>query len=177
VEAAQGVYYWIRLAILLIVVVLAVVMAVRQTRWRSFSTVRAVLAAAGHVVAYLALLLLTGVSVSLVWSLILFAIGLVAGYFAGRTSHVEARDGGPALKRASVGPVIAAVAYLLAAMTLLFGTSYLFALAMVFFALSVGVSVGQAASEMMRAAAGGSPAGPEPASAASAAPGEAAPPS
>jgi hypothetical protein len=151
VEAAQGLYYWIRLGTLLIVVVLAVVMTIRQIRWRSFSTVRAVLAAVGHVVAYLALLLLTGVSVSLGWSLVLFAIGLVAGYFAGRTSQVEVRDGRPALKRASVGPVIAAVAYALAAMTLLFGTSYLFALAMVFFALSVGVSIGQAASEVMRA--------------------------
>lgn len=55
-----------------------------------------------------------------------------------------------------MGPVFAAIVYVFATMTLLFGTSYLFALAMVFFAFSVGVTVGQVAVEVMKASMVGS---------------------
>lgn len=79
-ETAQQLYYWMRIGILLLVTVLAVFMAIRQARARPYSTTRDVLIAVGQAAAYLVLLLVTGVSVSVLWSVVLFLVGLAVGY-------------------------------------------------------------------------------------------------
>jgi len=156
VQAAYG----IRLALLLVVVVLAVVLLVRGLRPRAWSSGRAIALAAVEAVAVVVLILLTGVSVSWLWIGALFVLGAVAGFFAGRASRFSDAGGKPVLKRTPVAVPLTALAFVLAALTLLFGSAQLFGYAVLLLAFAAGTMAGQVIAEQMAAARVAPAAGP-----------------
>lgn len=147
-----GSLYWGKLAALIVLAVLAVVMVVVQLSRRRYSTVRRVVQAVVSVGAVVLLWASTGVRPSYLWMALLLIVGAGLGYPAGMLSRVY-RDGERvAVRRAAFAPVLAAVAYILTGMTLLFGTSYLFAVSLLVLMFSAGLTAGSALAEMLAAA-------------------------
>lgn len=159
-EGILGSYYWIRVALLAVLVLLSIVLAVRLMRARRFSMGRGLAVAAAGAVLLAGLWSITGSAPGIVWVVALLAIGAVLGFVAGKTARPAA--GRPdALRRSPFAPVITALALIFAGMTLLFGSSYLFALSLLGISLAAGCLVGQvlgestAAGSARRAAAAG----------------------
>jgi hypothetical protein len=142
------VYYWIRVAALVLAVVLALLAAVRLTGRRRFAVRRDVAFAAAAVVAFGGLTWITGVSFSIVWAVVLVLLGATAGFSASRGARFSMEEGRPYVNHSPVAPWIWAVGAILVALTLLFGTSYLFALAMLVLAFGMGTVLGEVAAEL-----------------------------
>jgi hypothetical protein len=144
--------YWVQVGLLVLTVVLAVVAALRVSGRRVFTPWRSVLQAVLTVLAFAALTLIAGASFSWLWAVVLLALGGVAGFMAERApSRFSLTAGKVAVRRSPLAPWIVAVASVLLALTLLFGTSYLFALAMLVFAFAMGTTIGQVAAEFQGA--------------------------
>jgi hypothetical protein len=150
-ETVSVAYYWIRIGALVVLTLFAVVTAFVQLRRRRYSLVRRVILAVVSVVAVFALQAASGVKPSLLWMVALLAVGAGLGWLAGRMSRVYQEDGVVKVARSAYAPVLAALAYVWAALTLLFGTSYLFAIALLILAFSAGLSTGSAVAEVIAA--------------------------
>lgn len=145
------VYWVVRLVMLVLVVAIAVVAALMLGRTRKYAPWRDVVLAIAAPLLVVAAALLAGVHFSILWALVLGAAGIAAGYFAGRGSTFVLEDGRLKLRRSPLGPWLWAAAMIIAAMTLLFGTSYLFALAMLLLIFAACELVGQAIGELTQA--------------------------
>ena len=143
-----GIYYWIRLGLLGLISLLAFIAAFRLMRTRKFSTGKGVIAVVLELIALVGTWLLTGASPSPVWLIVALALGAVLGFLLGRSAKPAAEE---KLKRSPVAATISAIAFIFAAMTLLFGTSYLFSIALLGVALALGLFAGQLAGEMQAA--------------------------
>ena len=86
-------------------------------------------------------------------------VGAVAGYFAGRGSTFVADEGKLKLRRSPVGPWLWAVSVIVAALTALFGSAYLFALAMLLLIFAACEVAGQSIAELTQAKPGAAGAG------------------
>jgi hypothetical protein len=145
------IYYWVRIAILVIVVLLALLAAIRLTRRHGFASWREVAFAIVTAAVFGGLVTVVDRSFSIAWAVALVVLGALAGYGAGRTSRLSrGGDGHVAIRRSPLAPWLWAVGAVVAAMTLLFGTSYLFALAMLVLAFALGAVLGQVAAELVR---------------------------
>ncbi len=150
VDSFAGTFYWIRLGLLSLIALLALIAMFRLMRTRRFSTGRAVSVFVFQLIALVGLWLITGASPSPIWLIVALAIGGVLGFVTGRIAK-PAPGGGDKLKRSPVPAAITAIAFIFAGMTLLFGTSYLFSIALLGVAMGVGLFGGQFAGEMMAA--------------------------
>ncbi len=143
-----GIYYWIRLGLLGLISLLAFIAAFRLMRTRKFSTGKAITVVLLELIALVGTWFLTGASPSPVWLIVALALGSVLGFLLGRSSKPAE---GERLKRSPVAATISAIAFIFAAMTLLFGTSYLFSIALLGVALALGLFGGQLVGEMQAA--------------------------
>jgi hypothetical protein len=150
-ETVGVVYYWVKIGALALLTAFAVVTAIVQLRRRRYSLVRRVLLAVVSVVAVFALQAASQVKPSLLWMFALLVVGAGLGWLAGRMSRVYEESGIVKVARSAYAPVLAALAYVWAALTLLFGTSYLFAIALLVLAFSAGLSAGSAVAELVAA--------------------------
>jgi hypothetical protein len=149
-ESFITIYYWVRIAILAIVVLLAVLAAIRLTRRHGFAAWREIAFVIVTAAAFGGLVTVVDRSFSLVWAVVLVVLGALAGFGAGRTTRLSRGDDGRvAIRRSPLAPWLWAAGAVLAAMTLLFGTSYLFALAMLVLAFALGTVLGQVAAELV----------------------------
>lgn len=115
-------------------------------RARRFSMGRGLAVAATGAVLLAGLWSITGSTPGIVWVAALPAVGAVLGFLAGRTTR-PATGRPDALRRSPLAPVITALALIFASLTLLFGSSYLFALSLLGIALAVGCLIGQVLGE------------------------------
>jgi hypothetical protein len=137
------VYYWARLAVLLLVTVIALVSAIRMSARRPHRPWREVVVVLLVVAAFVALSVIPGVYYGIVWAAVLAVLGLVVGYLVNRGARAT-RDGGRSvIRRSPLVPWLWFVAVVLTLSTLLFGETYIFSLAMLFMAFVVGSVVGQ----------------------------------
>jgi hypothetical protein len=153
------IFYWIRLAALVVLVLLALTTAVRMSRRRRYGPARDVSFAVGAIAAFGGLVSITDPAFSIVWAAALGVVGAALGFVSGRLSRFWTVDGRVFIRRAPVAPWLWALSAIFIAMTLFFGSSYLFALAMLLLAFAMGVAVGQVAAEVSRRKTAGSPAG------------------
>jgi hypothetical protein len=145
------IFYWIRLAALIVVGLLALFMAFRMSRRRRYGPVRDISFAIGAIGAFGGVVYLTDPPFSVIWAAALGVLGAAAGYFAGRLSRFWTGGGRILIRHSPVAPWLWALSGILVMMTMLFGTSYLFALAMLLQAFAMGAVVGQVAAEVLRA--------------------------
>ncbi len=146
-DAIVSAYYWVKLALLIVIALLAVWAAVRGTGPRVFVAWRAAAQVVLATAAFVLVFWLADAGSSLLWVVVLMALGAVAGYFAARRERAWTRDGHLCVRRSALAPWVWAVAVILVAMTLLFGSTYLFALALLVMALALGLLLGQAGAE------------------------------
>jgi hypothetical protein len=144
------IFYWIRLAALIVLVLLALVTAFRMSHRRRYGPGRDLSFAVGAIAAFGGLVYLTDPAFSVVWAAALGVVGAAVGYLSGRLSRFWAAEGRVFIRRSPVAPWLWALSAVLVTMTLLFGSSYLFALAMLLQAFAMGVAVGQVVAEVSR---------------------------
>ena len=160
------VYWVIRLALLVLVVVAAILAAFMLGRRRTYAPWRDVVFAVLAPLLVLLAVWQAGVSFSIVWAIVLAVLGLVAGYFAGRGSKFSTDGGKIKLRRSPLAPWLWAASLIVAAMTLLFGTSYLFALSLLLLIFAacevIGQSIGELTQPKPGAVGAGVPAAPIP---------------
>jgi len=143
-----GIYYWIRLGLLGLIALLAFIAMFRLMRTRRFSAGKGIAVVILEIIALVGTWFLTGASPSPVWLIVALALGAVGGFLLGRSAKPADAE---KLKRSPVAASINAIAFIFAAMTLLFGTSYLFSIALLGVALALGLFGGQLFGEMQAA--------------------------
>jgi hypothetical protein len=146
-DAVISILYWVKLAILIVIVLLALWGAVRASRLRAFVAWRAVVQALLAIAAFVIFSLLAGVVYGPLWAVVAAVIGIAFGFVVGRAERVSSQVGLACVKRSPLVAWLWAVAVILVAMTLLFGSTFLFGAAMVLLALAAGAIVGQVAGE------------------------------
>lgn len=146
-DAVVSILYWVKLAVLIIVVVLTLWGAVRASRRRVFAPWRAVTQVVLAVAAFAALSWFAGAVYGPLWAVVFLVLGVAAGFFAGRGEPVTLRGKQVCVKRSPLVAWVWALAVTLVALTLLFGSSFLFGVAMLPLALAVGMVAGQVAGE------------------------------
>ncbi len=137
------VYYWARLAVLLLVTVIALVSAIRMSARRPYRPWREVVVVLLVVAAFVVLSVIPGVYYGIVWAAVLAVFGLVVGYLVNRGARVTREGGRTALRRSPLVPWLWFVAVVLTLSTLLFGETYTFSLSMLLMAFVLGAFVGQ----------------------------------
>ena len=137
------IYYWIRLAVLGAVTLLALASAIRMSARRPYKAWREVVFAVTAVVLFVALSAIVGVTFGPLWAGVCARLGLVVGYFASRGPRVVSEDGRAMLRRSPVVTWVWFVAVVLVTAALLFAESYTFALSMLLLAFAVGVVTGE----------------------------------
>jgi heme/copper-type cytochrome/quinol oxidase subunit 2 len=147
-DAILDFYYWVKLALLAAVVVLAIVGALRASGDRVLVPWRAGLNGALALGVFIAAAMLATSGLSLVWALILIVLGAAAGYAPARRARTRAAQGRTVVHRSPLAPWVWAAATILVAVTLLFGTSYLYGLALLVMAFAAGLVIGQIAGEL-----------------------------
>jgi hypothetical protein len=145
------IYYWIRLAVLVVVTLLSLATAIRMSGRRTYRSWREVLFALMAVALYVVLSAVVGVHYGPVWAAVLAVLGLVAGFFANRGERLTSEGGRALLRRSPVGPWVWFAAVVFATATLLFAEPYLFALSMLLLAFAVGTVVGGTIAVLMGA--------------------------
>jgi hypothetical protein len=151
VDAIASILYWVQLAVLLLAVIVAVLVAARSSGsrgvvpWRAVT--QAVLAAAVFAVA----LVVAGAGSSLLWTVVLVVVGAALGFLLGGAEREVAGERGPGVRRAAVVPWLWALSLVLVALTLLFGSTFLYGLAVLLMAFALGLVVGQIAGELVAA--------------------------
>jgi hypothetical protein len=165
VDAIVTILYWIQLILLVLAVVVAVVVAVRNSGSRAFvpwrAVTQAVLAAAVFAVAFA----LAGAGSSILWTVVLLVLGAALGYLLARGERQAAGGGATGIRRSAAAPWVWAVSLFLVALTLLFGSTFLYGVAVLVMAFGLGMVLGQIAGEFaaVRRAAEGAPASAHPA--------------
>jgi hypothetical protein len=146
-DAVVSILYWVKLAVLIVIVVLALWGAVRAARLRAFVAWRAVLQALLAIAAFAVFSWLAGVVYGPLWAAVAFVIGIAYGFVVGRAEHTSVRGTQVCVKRSPLVAWLWAVAVIVVTLTLLFGSTFLFGAGMVLMALAVGAIVGQVAGE------------------------------
>jgi len=146
-DTVVSILYWVKLAILIVVVVLTLWGAVRASRRRVFVPWRAVTQVVLAVAAFAVLSWFAGAIYGLLWALVILVLGLAAGVFAGRAERVTMQGAQVCVTRSPLVAWIWALAVILVTLTLLFGSSFLYGVAMLPLALGVGMVAGQVAGE------------------------------
>jgi uncharacterized membrane protein len=146
-DQVVSILYWVKLAVLIMVVVLTLWGAVRASKRRVFVPWRAVTQVVLAVAAFVAVSWVAGAIYGLAWAVVLLVLGLAAGYYAGRGERVTQQGGQVCVQRSRQVAWVWALAVILVALTLLFGSSFLFGVAMLPLALAVGMVAGQVAGE------------------------------
>lgn len=146
-DAVVSILYWVKLAILIVIVLLALWGALRASRLRVFVAWRAVLQGILAIAAFAVFSLLAGVVYGPLWAVVAAVIGIAYGFVVGRGESTSTRGAQVCVKRSSLVAWLWAVAVICVTLTLLFGSSFLFGAAMVLLALAVGAVVGQVAGE------------------------------
>jgi hypothetical protein len=151
VDAIVSILYWVQLALLVLAVIAAVLVAVRDSGARAFvawrAVVQALLAAAVFAVAFV----LAGAGSSVIWTVVLLVLGGVAGYLLGAREPLLPGDRGAGLRRSAVVPWVWALSLVLVVLTLLFGSTFLYGLAVLVMAFALGLVIGQIAGEFSAA--------------------------
>ncbi|HSL95206.1 MAG TPA: hypothetical protein VLA35_04720 [Thermoleophilia bacterium] len=137
------IYYWARLAVLVLATAFALVSAIRMTARRPLRPWREIVVAALVVAAFVALSVIPGVYYGVVWAAVLVVLGLAAGYVANRGRRATREAGRVQLRRSPLVPWLWFVAAVLTFSTLLFAETYLFSLSMLLLAFVMGAFVGQ----------------------------------
>ncbi len=151
-EAIAGIYYFIRLGLFVVLVILSIVLAIRLMRARPFSMGRGMAVTAAGLIALAGLWVITGATPGIAWVAALLAVGVILGIFAGKAARPA--SGSPdKLRPSPLAAIITALAFIFASLTLLFGTSHLFSLSLLGIALSVGCLLGQTLGESAAAGA------------------------
>jgi hypothetical protein len=156
------IYYWARLAVLLLVTVIALITTIAMTRRRPFKLWREITAAVLVVATFVALSVIPGVYYGVVWAAVLVALGLVVGYLVNRGERVTREEGRVVLRRSPLVPWLWFVAMVLTLATVLFAETYLFSLSMLLMAFVMGAFIGQTIALVrapLPAAAGAEPVG------------------
>jgi len=146
-----AIIYWISLAALALATVFIIVAAVRQSVPRTFAPWRGIVQIVMAVIVFGGLVLIVSPSFNVIWAVVLGVLGAAAGFFAGRGAKFSVDTGKLKIRRSPVAPWLWAVGVIVASMTLAFGTSYLFALAMLVLAFGLGAVLGQVIAEQMQA--------------------------
>jgi len=137
------VYYWTRLAVLLLVTVATLVATIRMSARRPFRPWREVVAMLLVVAAFVALSVIPGVYYGVVWAAVLVVLGLAAGYVVNRGRRATREAGHVKLRRSPLVPWLWFVAAMLTFSTLLFAETHLFSLSLLLMAFVMGAFVGQ----------------------------------
>ncbi len=150
-DAIVSILYWVQLVLLVLAVAAAVFFAVRDSGTRAFvawrAVVQAVLAAAVFAVAFV----LAGAGSSVIWTVVLLALGVVVGYLLGAREPSFSGDRGPGRRRSAAPPWVWALSLVLVVLTLLFGSTFLYGLAVLVMAFALGLLIGQIAGELSTA--------------------------
>lgn len=150
-NAVATYYYWIKIAALALIVILAILLAMRSGGRRLWVPVRIGLSAVLAAVAVIGILLIAAPDINAVWAVGLGALGIGLGFASARGSRFTSQSGKLGLERSRVAAWIWAVATILVALTLLFGSSYLFALAVLGLVFAFGAVLGQVVTEFLHA--------------------------
>jgi hypothetical protein len=151
VDAVVSILYWVQLSLLVLAVIAAVFVAVRDSGSRAFvswrAVVQALLAAAVFAVAFV----LAGAGSSVIWTVVLLVLGVVLGYLLGAREPALSGDRGPGRRRSAAPPWVWALSLVLVVLTLLFGSTFLYGLAVLVMAFALGLVIGQIAGEFSTA--------------------------
>jgi hypothetical protein len=142
VEVGANIWYFARLGMLLIVVVIALILAIVLPRRRKFAgRVRGfaapVLAAIVAVLSWL-----SAARPSWLWLAGAFVIGMLLGFFMGRMAKPSVRGNKPAVRRWVLAPLLVAFGLIAVSIMVLFGTPYLAALAMIYLVFAWAMQAG-----------------------------------
>jgi hypothetical protein len=142
VDVGANIWYFARLALLFVVVVIALVLAIVLPRRRKFAgRVRGfaapVLAAIVAVLSWL-----SAARPSWLWLAGAFVIGMLLGFFMGRMAKPAMRGNKPAVRRWVLAPLLVALGLIAVSIMVLFGTPYLAALAMIYLVLAWAMQAG-----------------------------------
>ncbi|MBU2603996.1 MAG: hypothetical protein KKA32_17840 [Actinobacteria bacterium] len=141
-EATAGIYYFGRLGLLLILVILSIALTIRLMRARPFSMGRGLAVTAVGAIALAGLWVITGATPGIAWVAALLAVGVILGILTGRAARPATGDPSK-LRPSPLTGIVTGLASIFASITLLFGTSYLFSLSLLGIALAVGCQLGQ----------------------------------
>jgi hypothetical protein len=148
VDAIVSILYWVQVVLLVLAVIVAVLVAVRDSGTRAFvawrAVVQAVLGAAVFAVAFL----LAGAGSSVLWTVVLLVLGGAAGYLLGVREPSLSGDRGIGRRRSVAPPWVWALSLVLVVLTLLFGSTFLYGLAVLVMAFAQGLLIGQIAGEL-----------------------------
>lgn len=147
VDAAAQAFYLAKLGALALAVLLALGALVLQLRRRRPSATGRIIASVLIVTAVGVLVVRDVVRPSVLWLVALLVIGVVLGILVGRGVRAYEDGGRVAVKRSPIPPLVGALAYIIVAIALLFGTTYLLALALLLLVFSAGMSAGSAFAE------------------------------
>jgi hypothetical protein len=143
------IYYWVRLAVLAVVTLLALATAIRMSGRRAYRPWREVLFGLLGVAMFVALSAIVGVSFGPLWAGVLALVGALVGYLASRGHRVTSEGGRAVLRRPALVPWVWSAAVVVTAAALLFAESYTFALSMLLLAFAVGLVVGETVAVLM----------------------------
>ena len=147
------IYYWVRIAALAIIVILALLSAIRMMRRHKFAAWHGLVFVVAALVISGGMVWIVRAPFNVVWAVVLLVLGAAAGVFAGGNKFSQEQSH-TYLRRSPLAPLVWAVGMILVAMTLLFGTSYLVALAMLVLAFALGTVIGQVVKELVGSMAG-----------------------
>ncbi len=164
-DAIVSILYWIQITLLVLAIVAAIVSAVRGSGARVFVPWRAVVQAVLAVAVFAVAFVLAGAGSSVLWTVVLVVLGAALGYLLAGGERLLAGGSAPGLRRSAVAPWVWALSLVLVALTLLFGSTFLYGVAILVMAFALGLVVGQIVGEFarMRRAEAGPPASAQPA--------------
>jgi hypothetical protein len=142
VDVGANIWYFARLGMLLIVVVIALILAIVLPRRRKFAgRVRGF--AAPVLAAIVALLSwLSAARPSWLWLAGALVIGMLLGFFMGRMAKPSVRGNKPGVRRWVLATLLVAFGLIAVSITVLFGTPYLAALAMIYLVFAWAMQAG-----------------------------------
>jgi hypothetical protein len=151
VDAIASILYWVQLGLLLVAVIVAVLVAVRGSGSRAVVPWRAVTEAMLAAVVFAVAFVLAGAGSSVLWAAVLVVVGAALGYLLGAAERPVGGERGPGVRRAAVVPWVWALSLVLVALTLLFGSTFLYGLAVLVMAFALGLVAGQIVGELVAA--------------------------
>lgn len=145
------IYYWVRLAVLVVVTVLALGSAVRMSGRRAYKPWREALFAVLALVMVVALSAIVGVTFGPLWAGVLALVGAIVGFLVSRGPRVSGDGGRAVVRRPPLVPWVWSFAVVVVVAALLFAESYTFSLSMLLLAFAVGLVVGETVALLMGA--------------------------
>jgi hypothetical protein len=149
-QAIGQVYFWARVGVLALVMVLLVFGALVQMRPRKANVGMLVVGATLNVSAFLVIVWLSGVSLNTTWAAVFVIAGALLGWPVGRAAKIGGFEGNTAIKQAPWMPLATVVAYGLATASLLFGTSITFSVAGLLMGFAAGMAVVATIAEILK---------------------------